>query len=524
MKRRTGYWYLLVFLLLAPQWSRAQIDLYSRINDPRALAYLNNADTGRQRYVNGHGFKGIKDPIDNAEILAQDSGAGVISHLWMTFGSSDSLTVLKIYIDGKLALSGKYDSLFIIPNGIIRTPIDTFYPGAVVADIQLPYHTGFKITISAPNDNFYYAIGWRPYETAAGLPPLSIMPINPWYSKQLQAEARLRSATDPWHDSASALTVPFADSLLPGNRDTVFDLTGSAMIHCLRIQLDRYTMTTLDSLWLTVYWDNNPAAAINVPIGDFFCTAPASVPIRTLGLQWDNTNGFTSYLPMPFSHHATIVLENRSSDTIPIKMETRYQWEKIDRTEYGYLYTAFSEIDTTKFAVDHHVLHVKGRGRYFGLFHYIPNDHSGVSLEGDPVQNIDSLPQYFIRYTGGEDYYNSGWWFNGKVFSAPFAGHTKFFEAFYRFHILDAIDFKHSFDFELQHGMRSDNYEHYRTTAYYYKETLPFWTSRDTIRAGEEWIVSGSGYIPGTPITVTFDSTEVLFTTSANNKGNFRYA
>jgi hypothetical protein len=224
---------------------------------------------------------------------------------------------------------------------------------------------------------------------------------------------------------------------------------------------------------------------------------------------------------MPFASHARVLVINRSSRAITFSARTEYHREPIDRAQFGYFYAAYSESNPTRFHIDHPVVHVRGRGRYIGLFLSIPTSNTGISLEGNPKFTIDSADKYYIEYTGSEDYFNGGWWFDGLTFSTPFAGHTLFYRAFYRLHVLDAIDFKYSFDFNLQHGIRSDNVEDYRTVAYYYRQTERFWASRDTIRANEHWNVSGSGYEPNVPIIARFDSLDVLFTTATNSKGEF---
>lgn len=503
-------------------WSNsfAQIDLYAKINDPLGIAKLDNVDSTHLRYVNFHGFSGERDPSDGFFVIAKDSGAGVLTHLWITYGNGDSLAIMKLYLDGVLIVGGRLDSVMGKSHGTLRPPLDTLYPGAYVCDVQLPYKKNFRITFTAPTDNMYCAIGWRPIADSAILPKFSLFPTLSGQAKQIKAEQRLRNCNDPWQDSTSALAV-FADSINPHQQSTVLDLKGPAVIRTLHINLDRYDVCSLDSLWLVAYWDNSPYPAIEVPIGDFFCTTPNSIPINSLELQWNPQSGFTSLFPMPFSSNARIVLENRSSMPVKATSLIAFHREPIDKSILGYFYTAFSETNPTRFNVNHRVIHTLGKGRYVGMFQYIPNNHSGVSLEGDPIFTIDSNRNYSFRYTGGEDYFDGGWWFFGKMFSLPFAGHTKFFEAFYRFHILDAVEFKSSFDFDLQHGIRSDVREHYRTTAYYYKQTVPFWTSRDTIRKGEYWMISGAGYTPNTSITARFDNEDVIFTTKTNARGEF---
>ncbi|HYM20963.1 MAG TPA: glycoside hydrolase family 172 protein [Candidatus Kapabacteria bacterium] len=509
---------LTFFIKVIP--SRAQIDLYSRINDPRAIARLNNSDSGRLQFSADHGFWNKKIDADGYYILAEDSGAGVITHLWFANGVPDTLVFMKIYVDGQLLIQGIFDSLLVLRHGVLRPPLDTAYPGAYVADIQIPYKKQFKITLFSPDWNMFYAIGWRHISNPFILPSFGLNINTSDAKNQISAEEHVRTLRNPWIDSTNSVSV-LLDTLMPKQALTILDRDGPAMIRSLELTPDRYDHTTLDSLWLRIYWDSNPTPAVNVPVGIFFCTQVSSIPVRSLFLLSDTTSGLSSYFPMPFSSHAHIELSNHSSKQVITTTHITYHSEPIDRSVYGYFYTQFSESDPTRYNVDHSVAHIHGKGRYVGLFLAIPGATSGVSLEGNPKFIVDSNRKYYIEYTGGEDYFNGGWWFGNRTFSSAFAGHTCFFQGFYRFHAHDAIDFNTSFDFNLQHGENNDNYEHYQTVAYYYKRTVPFWTERDTIRANEKWTVSGSGYPPYTKITASFDSTNTIFTTTANNSGEF---
>jgi hypothetical protein len=102
----------------------------------------------------------------------------------------------------------------------------------------------------------------------------------------------------------------------------------------------------------------------------------------------------------------------------------------------------------------------------------------------------------------------------------PFAGCPERWVSAYRFHYLDAYDFKSSFDAKIEHGVHNDFVTNYRTVSFFYTEWIPFWRSRDTIRAGESWRVSGSGYSPNATITCNLGS-NLLFEATADLSGSF---
>ena len=68
--------FVLLLLLLGLSGNRifAQLNLYSRITDHRAIARLDGPDCEPLRYVNRFGYPNERDPLDNNFILAQDTG------------------------------------------------------------------------------------------------------------------------------------------------------------------------------------------------------------------------------------------------------------------------------------------------------------------------------------------------------------------------------------------------------------------------------------------------------------------
>ena len=96
-------------------------------------------------------------------------------------------------------------------------------------------------------------------------------------------------------------------------------------------------------------------------------------------------------------------------------------------------------------------------------------------LEGDEYIYVDGEEQASIRGTGSEDYFNSGWYFDRGVYSAPYHGVTIKDEMLsrinaYRWHIEDAIPFTKSFRFTMEHGGQNDAPDvDYCSVAYWYQ-------------------------------------------------------
>ena len=498
------------------------LNLYSRIVDPRGIARLDEPDSGRTKSVCFHGnpvdWNAI-DSTDHSGIVAQDTGSGVITHIWSTFGIPDSQAIIKLYINDTLVLADFYIEFFNKVRGLLRPPLDTFQSGAYIWDIQIPYHKGFRLTVLSTSQNLYFGVMWH-WGSEHLLPWFKLYADSGTQATQIAAQERLHQETSPWNDW-TALRLFRMDTLQPFTSTIIANLSGPAMLQILRFQPTSYDFNTLDSTWLNIYWDGCPIPSVHVPLKDFFLSPVAVTNVRALQLHADPDSGFVSYFPMPFYNHATIELVRFGSTPLAIHSTVQYNPEYIDRNSYGYFHADFHESNPTKYHVYHPVVHTVGRGRYIGMGFGVMGSPYAIFLEGDPIFNIDSNQTYHIRYTGGEDYFDAAWWFPNGPFTLPLAGYTHFIDQFYRFQYSDCNAFIQSFDFDLQPGENADIYDHYRTVGFYYLHWTPFWTNRDTLAMGEQWTIAGSGYAGKQKINIALGPIES--DTVADDTGNFHF-
>jgi hypothetical protein len=499
------------------------LNLYSRIVDPRGIARLDGPDTGRTKSVCFHGnpidWNEI-DLTDHSGIVAEDTGSGVITHIWNTSGVPDSQVIMKLYINDTLVLADFFNEFFGKIRGVLRPPLDSFGSGAYTWDIQIPYHKGFRLTVITPNPNLYFGIMWHSVPEQL-LPWFKLYADSAAQATQIASEQRLHQEVSPWNDW-TAIRLFRTDTLQPFTSTIIANLSGSAILQILQFQPAFYDFATLDSTWLDIYWDGCPTPSVHVPLKDFFLSPVAVTKVRALQLQADPDSGFVSYFPMPFYNHATVELVRFGSTPLPIRSLIQYNPEYIDRNSYGYFHADFNESNPTKYHVYHPVVHTVGRGRFIGMGFGVMGSPYAVFLEGDPIFSIDSDNTYHVHYTGGEDYFDAAWWFPNGPFTLPFAGYTHYVDQFYRFQYSDCYEFTHSFDFDLQPGGDADIYDHYRTVGFYYMHWTPFWTNRDTLAAGELWTIAGSGYASKQKITIVLGPVEL--DTEANVGGTFHFA
>jgi hypothetical protein len=124
---------------------------------------------------------------------------------------------------------------------------------------------------------------------------------------------------------------------------------------------------------------------------------------------------------------------------------------------------------------------VHGRGTFAGVTQTM---RSGVTLymEGDERAYVDGRRRPAFHGTGTEDFYEGGWYFTAgfrtRLFTLPFAGFTRLLDpssgcpladcrSAYRLMLTDAVPFRSSLRFGIEHGPRDDVDAVYASTAYW---------------------------------------------------------
>lgn len=489
--------------------------------------HLDGPDAHPMRYACGVGWPSERDPHDYAFVVAKDSGyAGVIEHLWMQLEHQpDSLTVLRIWIDDSLIVSDHLYSFFKKAVPALHAPFDSLCSGALVCDVQMPFKRCFRVTYSADFNHccLFWAVGWRAVDSAAITEAWSVKPSATSQQQMAAAEKVMWNHGSPW-SKESPISKQGTGTVASKDTLVLASLIGEGLIQTIHLKPSTFDTALLKNVTLEMYWDGSPKPSVQVPLLDFFGSGAGLKRMTSLPLRTDSISGLTSYFPMPFYRKALLRLINNSNTSVSVLYEILYSKESVDRNAVGYFQTEFHASLPTYDGVLHRVASTLGRGKFVGMTLSVPFAPVPYYLEGDPYFNIDSNDRYSFGYTGTEDYFNGGWFFEDGAYSLPFAGCTALWSNLYRFHFLDAMDFTKSFDLRMQHGPRNDVQINMRTVGYLYRHWTPFWVSRDTICRSTDraFTVAGSGYKPNETITATLDTT-ALFTTTCNVFGEFSY-
>lgn len=258
----------------------------------------------------------------------------------------------------------------------------------------------------------------------------------------------------------------------------------------------------LGALRMQMFWDDDAAPAVDVPLAEFFGTGAGFVA-RVKSLMVGHEQGrFYSYFPMPYERSARIALVSPAGTPAlsGVSVAVRSRPYAMDFAKVGYFYASARRVLATRPGEDYDALRVEGQGHYVGTNLILP----GLSwtLEGDERVFVDGLRTPSISGTGTEDYVNGGWYWSRGPFSAPLSGMPERAEAShpisaYRLHITDAIPFRTSLRVAFEHDGVGSNTVPYASVAYYYLKREPGMTELASFEPADEASAAAHAFSAG---------------------------
>ncbi len=295
-------------------------------------------------------------------------------------------------------------------------------------------------------------------------------------SAQVNDIYRITSGTSGSH-------VEYHDIDLPPGKDFVLaDLAGPAKITYFYFTDSSFMRPAQGSgafypgLVLKVYWDNAAEPSIRVPLWDFFgAFGRKPIDYQSLPMQINHYN-FMCYLPMPFSQHARLVLENDGDEEYSrsVAYGIDYDHDAAYATETSRLHAAWNRSNPTVDGM-HTLLEVQGRGQYVGNFLEVATKYQEWWGEGDTIFHVDGAG---ITHTPGtEDEYGSCWGFDHK-YSYIYSGYIQMDDGLnrmYRWYLANPVRFQKSLKVEIQNqrfagGKQVPSHDDYTSVAYWYQE------------------------------------------------------
>ncbi len=216
---------------------------------------------------------------------------------------------------------------------------------------------------------------------------------------------------------------------------------------------------------------------IDVPVADFFASAPGFQPHRGLTVGVTRDGWGVCRFPMPVRQSAEIRLVHDAPLPCKASYEFEIAYQPDDDLAAALLFRASWHqqrgIRTRPFS-DFLMLDATGRGRFVGCALTVLNPTRGWWGEGDEKFYVDgeSFPSTFG--TGTEDYFGYAWC-DPTVFSSPYHGQPQCdgpgnfgYTSVNRLQIVDDVPFQRSFKFDLEVWHWRDLAVDYAGTVYWY--------------------------------------------------------
>ena len=251
----------------------------------------------------------------------------------------------------------------------------------------------------------------------------------------------------------------------------VADLQGPAVITMIHFALPQshFVQPPLllnRDLLLRMFWENEPAPSVEVPLVDFFCD-PAGLREEVNTALVNKRRGFNAYFPMPFQRQARIEL--LYNGTVPPGEEL---WRRMPCYSYV-MYRTLARVPRTmgRFHAswrqealllgqrDYTALEATGQGKFVGwnVTMRLPGRDS-YPVDQNEKFYVDGATTPSVEFQGIEDSFGFSWGFPATESQFPLTGHYKFFKGAmgYRFFLQDAISFKKSLRVRIGFGANED--------------------------------------------------------------------
>jgi len=266
-------------------------------------------------------------------------------------------------------------------------------------------------------------------------------------------------------------------SLQPGETAVIAQLQGPGVITRIWVTIDSRDPYFLRRIVLRMYWDHEKNPSVEAPIGDFFGTGfeYRQYISRFVGMT---SGGYYCYFPMPFNRFARIEVENQTGQEV-YAFYYQIDYQQLDEPlpkDVAYFHAWWNREIRTVPEKNYLVLEAHGRGHFVGMNLSMQSYRRSLwFLEGDEMVYVDGETFPSVYGTGTEDYFTAGWYFNRGEFAAPYHGLILKDDslgriAAYRFQVGDAIPFRKSLRFTIEHGHANSEVADYSSTAYWYQK------------------------------------------------------
>jgi hypothetical protein len=465
----------------------ARIDLLPQFQEDIISKQVSSYDTTGE---NNDGFDGTFSFLreeNGTQVIADLKGPGIIHRIWTPTPSSDTI---QFFFDGetKPRIERKFIDLFSGNQYPFKRPVVGNEVGGFYCYLPIPYKHSCKIVYKGKMKFFQIQYSEVPQGRV----------LDSFSEKFSEAENEaLESVIQLWEnfgDNIIDIVYPdrqevkfYSKSLVikPGQTLPIFNLKKGGRIIGIEITPGAELNSSIKDLILRTKWDNEPVAAINSPVADFFGYAFGTPSMKSL-LAGVRGRTHYCYLPMPFDKKANLELEYLKSpmnNSAEILLNVKVYYSEKKRMENEGKFYAEWRREKPEIGKPYQLLKKEGRGHHVGTILQSQGLNPGMTVffEGDDQCYIDG--ELRLHGTGSEDYFNGGWyaapdlWDQG--FSLPVHGCLSYSIPLartggFRFLTTDKLSFENDFYLTIEHGPVNNNLPvDYCSVAFYYCDTPP---------------------------------------------------
>jgi hypothetical protein len=336
----------------------------------------------------------------------------------------------------------------------------------------------------------FYHVGLRLYDKSTKVETFRIKDFGSYAEKISEVDRILKNPDTGVSRNIRELQIPETE-IHDSVSSEVFYSKGEGEIEYLSLRISAADIeNALRKSLLTICFDDSSMPQAEVPVGDFFGSAPGLNPYTSLPFTIQSDGMMTCRFVMPFKRSVRIKIQNFSGETLSLtgaagiadsrweegkSMHFRARW----RIDHGLTASGFDSGNNG--VQDISYLIASGKGRIVGAGAYLYNPSNATTSwgnwwgEGDEkiFVDTDTFPSFFG--TGTEDYFNYSW-SSARIFSYPYCGQprndgpgNRGYVSDYRWHISDDIPFsdKIAFYMELGHHGTVPDFSYGRIVYYY---------------------------------------------------------
>jgi len=275
----------------------------------------------------------------------------------------------------------------------------------------------------------------------------------------------------------SATVCHYDKMIVPrGGEITLADLKGPGKVTYIYITEEPGDGAYYPGLVLKVFWDEERAPSINVPLWNFFGVFGRKAFDYQSALMQVNHGCQMCTLPMPFSRRVRFVLANDGDQDYarPVACAIDYEQSPAYAHEKSRLHAAWNRSNPVKGGL-HTMLEATGPGQYVGCFLQVNTNFNGWWGEGDTIWHLDG--QTMTHSPGTEDEFGSCWFFD-HTFSYETCGYIQMEPGknrMYRWYQANPVRFEKTLKVEIQNQHTNgqpttSDADDYQSVAFWYQQ------------------------------------------------------